>query len=99
MSLTEKNDSIKIGMIALGCNKNQVDAELMLGSLASQGFEICEDPVECDVVIVNTCGFIESAKRESIENILQCCELKKQGVIKLVVVTGCLAERYRDEMA
>ena len=99
MNLTEQSNAIKVGMIALGCNKNQVDAELMLGSLANQGFEICEDPGKCDVVIVNTCGFIESAKRESIENILQCCELKKQGVIKLVVVTGCLAERYRDEMA
>ncbi len=99
MSSSRENKEIKIGMIALGCNKNQVDAELMLGSLASQGFEICEDPGKCDVVIVNTCGFIESAKRESIENILECCEMKKQGIIKLVVVTGCLAERYREEVA
>lgn len=90
---------VRIGMIALGCNKNQVDAELMLGRLADKGFEICEDAYDCDVVIVNTCGFIESAKKESIENILECCEMKKQGNVKLVVVTGCLAERYREEMA
>ena len=89
----------QIGMISLGCPKNQVDAELMLGALSKAGFEISEDAGDCDVVIVNTCGFIESAKRESIENILECCEMKKQGVVKLVVVTGCLAERYREEMA
>lgn len=96
--MTEKNN-VKIGMIALGCNKNQVDAELMLGRLSSAGYEISDDAMDCDVVIVNTCGFIESAKKESIENILECCEMKKQGIVKLVVVTGCLAERYRDEMA
>ena len=93
------NDAIKVGMISLGCNKNQVDAELMLGSLARAGFVISDDQDNCDVIIVNTCGFIESAKKESIENILECCRLKEQGKIKLVVVTGCLAERYRDEVA
>lgn len=99
MNCMETNETVKVGMIALGCNKNQVDAELMLGALEKEGFEIVENAAECDVVIVNTCGFIESAKRESIENILQCCQLKEQGYVKLVVVTGCLAERYREEMA
>lgn len=94
-----KENKIRIGMIALGCNKNQVDAELMLGALSDKGFEIVEDAGDCDVIIVNTCGFIESAKKESIESILECCEMKKQGQVKLVVVTGCLAERYREEMA
>lgn len=95
-----KNEApIKVGMIALGCNKNQVDAELMLGRLEKEGFEICENASESDVIIVNTCGFIESAKRESIENILECCQMKENGNVKLVVVTGCLAERYREEMA
>ena len=98
MNCMETNETVKIGMIALGCNKNQVDAELMLGALEKEGFEIVENAAECDVVIVNTCGFIESAKRESIENILQCCQLKEQGYVKLVVVTGCLAERYRGEI-
>lgn len=95
----ESSNAIKVGMIALGCNKNQVDAELMLGTLAREGFVISDDQDNCDVIIVNTCGFIESAKKESIENILECCRLKEQGKIKLVVVTGCLAERYRDEVA
>ena len=90
----ERNDAIKVGMISLGCNKNQVDAELMLGTLAREGFIISDDQDNCDVIIVNTCGFIESAKKESIENILECCRLKDEGKIKLVVVTGCLAERY-----
>lgn len=99
MKPMEANDAIKVGMISLGCNKNQVDAELMLGSLARAGFVISDDQDNCDVIIVNTCGFIESAKKESIENILECCRLKEQGKIKLVVVTGCLAERYRDEVA
>lgn len=97
--MKESEKPVRVGMIALGCNKNQVDAELMLGTLSKAGFEISEDAGDCDVVIVNTCGFIESAKRESIENILECCEMKKQGAVKLVVVTGCLAERYREEMA
>ena len=99
MNPMERNDAVKVGMISLGCNKNQVDAELMLGSLAREGFVISDDQDDCDVIIVNTCGFIESAKKESIENILECCRLKEQGKIKLVVVTGCLAERYRDEVA
>ena len=99
MNCMETNKTVRIGMIALGCNKNQVDAELMLGALEKEGFEIVENAADCDVVIVNTCGFIESAKRESIENILECCQLKEQGAVKLVVVTGCLAERYREEMA
>ena len=86
-----ENETVRVGMIALGCNKNQVDAELMLGALEKEGFEIVENAAECDVVIVNTCGFIESAKRESIENILQCCQLKEQGVVKLV---GAQKRRY-----
>lgn len=99
MNSTETNNAVKIGMIALGCNKNQVDAEIMLGALEKEDFEIVENAAESDVIIINTCGFIESAKRESIENILECCRLKEQGLVKLVVVTGCLAERYREEVA
>lgn len=91
--------AIKVGMVSLGCPKNQVDAELMLSLLQSGGFELTNDAGLSDVVIVNTCGFIESAKQESIDNILEFCTLKKEGRIKCVVVTGCLAERYRDEVA
>ena len=91
--------AIKVGMVSLGCSKNQVDAERLLALIVHGGFEICANPEECDVVIINTCGFIEDAKRESIESILEFCELKRAGIVKVIVVTGCLAERYRDELA
>ena len=90
--------SKKVGMISLGCPKNQVDGEIMLSKLTDNGFEITNDVDGADVVIVNTCGFIEDAKKEAIENILDMVELKKEGVIRKIVVTGCLAERYRDEV-
>ena len=89
----------KVGMVSLGCAKNQVDGELMLAKLAEAGFEICADPVLCDAVIINTCGFIEDAKRESIETIFEFCNMKDSSNIKAVLVTGCLSERYREEMA
>lgn len=91
--------AVRVGMVSLGCPKNQVDAELMLSLLRRGGFELVADAALADVVIVNTCGFIESAKQESIENILEFCTLKEEGRIKKVIVTGCLAERYRDEVA
>lgn len=88
----------KIAMVSLGCPKNQVDAEIMLAALAGAGMEITTRADEADAIIVNTCGFIEDAKRESIENILDIAEYKKFGKLKALVVTGCLAERYRDEI-
>ena len=91
--------AVKVGMVSLGCSKNQVDGEIMLSLIQRDGYELCGDAEQCDVVIINTCAFIEDAKRESIENILEFCELKRQGVIKAVVVTGCLAERYQQELA
>ena len=91
--------TIKVGMISLGCSKNQVDAERLLAMLAGDGFSICNDMTECDAVIVNTCGFIEDAKKESIDTILECCAAKGEGNLKCVAVTGCLAERYREELA
>ena len=90
--------SKKIGMISLGCPKNQVDAEIMLSKLYNDGFEIVNDPMEADVVIVNTCGFIEDAKRESIENILDMISYKDECENLKVLVTGCLAERYQSEI-
>lgn len=91
--------SIKIGMVSLGCPKNQVDAELMLNKLnEDNNFEIVNDEDKADVIIINTCGFIEDAKKESIETILEFTQLKQQGKYKAVIATGCLAERYRDEM-
>lgn len=88
----------KVGMISLGCPKNQVDAEIMLSKLRNGGFEIVNDPAEADVVIVNTCGFIEDAKKESIENILDMVSYKEDCYNLKVLVTGCLAERYQAEI-
>lgn len=87
-----------IGMISLGCPKNQVDAELMLDKLARAGFAISGDIEGCDAVIVNTCGFIEAAKVEAIENILDMAEYKKSGDIQKLIVTGCLSERYQYDI-
>lgn len=88
----------KIGMISLGCPKNQVDAEHMLALMDAEGWEIVDYVDGCDAVIVNTCGFIDNAKKEAIENILDMVELKKEGVISKIIVTGCLAQRYKDEI-
>ena len=88
----------KIGMISLGCPKNQVDAEHMLALMDAEGWEIVDYVDGCDAVIVNTCGFIDDAKKEAIESILDMVELKKEGVISKIIVTGCLAQRYKDEI-
>lgn len=88
----------KVGMISLGCPKNQVDGEMMLSKLNKNGFQIVADIEDSDVMVINTCGFIESAKTEAIETILEVAEYKKAGLISAVVVTGCLAERYQDEI-
>lgn len=88
----------KVSMVSLGCPKNQVDAEMMLYSLKQAGFEIGVPEAEADAIIVNTCGFIEDAKSEAIENILEAAQYKKDGKCKAVIVTGCLAERYRDDV-
>ncbi len=85
-------------MVSLGCPKNLVDAEHMLYNLREEGYEIVPDAALADVVIVNTCGFIESAKQEAIETILEFCTLKDEGRIKAVIVTGCLSERYKEEI-
>ncbi|MBE6737749.1 MAG: 30S ribosomal protein S12 methylthiotransferase RimO [Ruminococcaceae bacterium] len=91
--------NIKVAMVSLGCAKNRVDAEMMLYKIKDAGFTLEEDPAKADVVIVNTCGFIESAKQESIEEILELGKLKEEGTIKHIVVTGCLAERYKEQIA
>ena len=89
---------IKVGIVSLGCPKNRVDAEIMLKKLQDAGCEITPEEAEADVIIVNTCGFIEDAKAEAIENILEAANYKKDGKCKALIVTGCLAERYRDEI-
>lgn len=88
----------KISMVSLGCPKNQVDAEMMLYLLKQAGYEIGVPEADADAIIINTCGFIEDAKSEAIENILEAAQYKTDGNCKAVIVTGCLAERYRDDV-
>lgn len=88
----------KIGFISLGCPKNLVDSEVMMGQLKQNGFTITADAAEADTVVVNTCGFIESAKKESIDAILEAAKLKTEGKATRLVVAGCLVERYRDDL-
>lgn len=88
----------KVSMVSLGCPKNQVDAEQMLYTLQNAGFELTPAEAEADAIIINTCGFIESAKAEAIENILEAAKYKEDGNCKALIVTGCLAERYQDDV-
>ena len=89
---------MKLLMVSLGCDKNLVDSEEMLGILTSRGFEITDDETEAEAAVINTCCFIEDAKKESIEEILSLAELKKTAKLKVLVVTGCMAQRYREEI-
>src|SRR5262245_62562328 len=89
----------KICLVSLGCPKNLVDAEMMLGFLKKDGFDFTTDPQESDVIVVNTCGFVEESKKESIEKIFEMAELKRSGNCKLLVATGCLTQRYSKDLA
>lgn len=89
---------MKIGVVSLGCPKNLVDSETMLGLIHDENYKITNDPSEAEIIIVNTCGFIESAKEESINTILQMAEYKKSGSCKYIIVTGCLSQRYAEEL-
>ncbi len=99
-SLGEEGQRIrmKIGFVSLGCPKNQLDTEIMLHEIYQAGYEITPEDIEADVIIVNTCAFIESAKKEAIDNILDVAWLKKNRKLKAIIVTGCLAERYGEEI-
>ena len=90
---------VKVGMVSLGCSKNLVDSERMLYKLRKHGYELVTEPGLADIAVVNTCGFIQSAKEEAIETVLELGKLKEEGTIKKIVVTGCLAERYKEELA
>ena len=89
---------MKVLFISLGCDKNLVDTEVMLGLLDSKGYQMTDDEAEADVIVINTCCFIHDAKEESIQNILEMAEYKKNGKVKALIVTGCLAQRYREEI-
>jgi ribosomal protein S12 methylthiotransferase len=88
----------KVHVISLGCPKNRVDSELMLGQLSGAGHELVDDPESADVLVVNTCAFIDSAKEESIDTILEMAEVKARDNADTLVVTGCLAQRYSDQL-
>jgi len=88
----------KVGMVSLGCPKNLVDSEVMMGLLAGQGYELTTDASAADVLVVNTCGFIDSARQESVDTILEMAQLKQTGKLQRLVVAGCLVERYREEL-
>ena len=90
---------IKVGMVSLGCSKNLVDSERMLFKLKSRGYQLVTEPGLADVAVVNTCGFIKSAKEEAIETILELGKLKEDGTLKKIIITGCLVERYKEETA
>ncbi len=98
MSKTTLNKATRIGFVSLGCPKNLVDSEVMLGTLTEQGYEITADQESADVIVVNTCGFIDSAKEESVDTIFEMARLKEEGCCKKLVVAGCLAQRYREEI-
>ena len=88
---------MRIGFISLGCSKNLIDTEMMIGYYKNQGYEIVQDPAEAEIIVINTCGFIESAKREAIDTILEMADYK-EGNCKKLIVTGCFVERYCDEL-
>ena len=88
----------KVGMVSLGCPKNTVDSERVLGDLVTSGFDLIPDEKDAEVIIVNTCGFIESAKKESVDTILEMARQKTEGNCKQLIVTGCMAERYGQEL-
>ena len=92
-------DGLRLGLVTLGCDKNTVDSERMMAALAAAGARVTSEVADADVVVVNTCGFIEAAKEESIDTILEACELKAAGSVQAVVAVGCMVQRYRDEMA
>ena len=96
--MANTNSNYSVGMISLGCPKNQVDGEIILSKLNNAGFNIVSNIEDSDIMIINTCGFIDAAKQEAIDTILEVAEYKQAGLITSIVVTGCLAERYQDEI-
>ena len=90
--------AVKVGFVSLGCPKNLINTEVMLAKLAAEGFEIVAEDVDADVIVINTCAFIESAKQEAIDNILDVAWLKENHTLRGIVVTGCLPERYREQL-
>ena len=96
---TNTSDLLSVALVTLGCARNEVDSEELAGRLAADGFLLVEDPSDADTVVVNTCGFVESAKKDSVDTLLDAAELKAVGRPRAVVAVGCMAERYGKELA
>src|ERR1700752_75358 len=96
---TDARDLLSVAMVTLGCARNEVDSEELAGRLEAGGFLLVEDPAEADTVVVNTCGFVESAKKDSVDTLLETADLKATGRTRAVVAVGCMAERYGKELA
>ena len=94
----ENKENKKLNLISLGCAKNLVDSEILLGGLNKTNIDLTEDPEKADTIVVNTCGFLDIAREESVDTILQAAEMKKTGSLKELVVMGCLSERYPEEL-
>ena len=97
-SMTIKKSNLTIFFVSLGCDKNLVDSEVMLGILREHGFDLIDDEMEADVIVVNTCSFIHDAKEESIQTILEMAEMKHSCRCRALIVTGCMAQRYKEEI-
>ncbi|GAB4822474.1 hypothetical protein N2152v2_009520 [Parachlorella kessleri] len=97
--VAEEDKPLRVSLVSLGCPKNTVDGEVILGDLYRSGFTITDVADEADAIVVNTCGFVEDAKAESLDAIIEAAQLKEEGKVKKVVVTGCLAQRYSEELA
>jgi ribosomal protein S12 methylthiotransferase len=96
--MRKTNDKTKVALVSLGCSKNQVDSEVMLGFLKQDGFELTSDAETAEVIIVNTCGFIDAAKEESVDTVIELGKLKKKSACKVLIAAGCLAQRYGNEL-
>ena len=94
----ENKENKKLNLISLGCAKNLVDSEILLGGLNKTNIDLTDDPEKADTIVVNTCGFLDIAREESVDTILQAAEMKKTGSLKELVVMGCLSERYPEEL-
>ncbi len=90
---------VSVALVTLGCARNEVDSEELAGRLAAEGFRLVDDPADADTVVVNTCGFVEAAKKDSVDTLLEAADLKESGRAAAVVAVGCLAERYGEELA
>src|SRR5256885_17210963 len=95
--MSQKHANTKVGFVSLGCPKNLVDSEVMMGILSREGYELTPHAAEAEILVVNTCSFIESAQKESVDTILEMAEHKKFGAAKKLIVAGCLVERYRKQ--